>query len=106
MKKIVFAIVAFSFFLVGCGGKSLPECNGSDTQNNLGNIINDMPIVKMVGAKFVTVKNVEELGFNEKTQLRSCKAVLVTTLGEDQLQYSISWQNREEGMFYVEAMIQ
>lgn len=106
MKKKALAIFAVPFAIAGCSGSSLPNCDDSETQSLVNQIVDDMPLVKMAEVKFITLKEVKEQGYNDKTELRSCEAVLVTTAGEDLLQYSIKWQSKEKNHFYVEARIQ
>ena len=65
-----------------------------------------MPLVKAAGAQFVSVKNVVEQGFNQETEIRSCSGTLVTTAGENNLQYSIKWRNKDKGEFSVEVRVQ
>ncbi|MGH8396828.1 MAG: hypothetical protein ACRETA_01095 [Gammaproteobacteria bacterium] len=84
---------------------SLPACNDADAQSLVGSIVNDMSIVKAAGAQFVSLKNISELGFNQDTQTRSCSATLVTSIGENDLQYSIKWSNADKTKYYIEARI-
>jgi len=91
--------------LVGTALSGLPGCDSTDTKSLLGQIINSMPLVKASGAQFVSVKNVAEQGFNKQAQIRSCSGTLVTTAGENNLQYSVKWGNKKKGEFYVEAQI-
>jgi hypothetical protein len=99
---LVFGGIALAFFL---GGKTLPGCDDTETKSLLGKIINDLPAAKAVGAQFVAVKSVSEHGFNREKELRSCEGTLVTTRGEDSLQYSVKWQDKSRGLFFVEAQI-
>ena len=97
-----FGVVALQFFF---GGKSLPSCDQSETTKLVGEIIDDLPLVKVANVNFVSLKNIEEQGYNKDADIRACSAVLITTAGEDDLQYSVKWQNKKEGTFYVEARI-
>lgn len=108
-KTAVFGVVGGLWVLLSIGGavlSALPACDSADTKTLVGQIINDMPLVKAAGAQFVSLKDVTEQGYNEASQLRSCNATLVTTAGEDNLQYHIKWSNKDAGEFYVEAQIQ
>lgn len=89
----------------GAALSSLPTCGSSNAAALVGQIVEDMPVVKAAGVKYVTLKEVEEQGFNENAQIRSCAATLVTTAGEDSVQYSIKWNDKAKGEFYVEAQI-
>ena len=98
-------LATIPFLLVACSDPQLPTCTDKEVESTVGQIINDMPLVQLFGASFVSLKNQSEQGFNKDAQLRSCTATLVTTAGEDNLQYSIKWQDRKAGTFYVEARI-
>ena len=98
----VFGLIALTAFF---GGKSLPSCDQAETTSLVGQIVNDMPLVKIANAQFVSLKNVTEQGHNKDAELRACAAILVTTAGEDNLQYSVKWQDKKDGNFYVEAQI-
>lgn len=85
--------------------KSLPNCVQPETTQLVGKIVNNMPLVKAINVQYVSLKNINELGYNSESDIRSCAATLVTTAGEDNLQYSVKWQNKIMGNFYVEAQI-
>jgi hypothetical protein len=107
-KAAAFAVVGGLWVLASLGGARLsvlPGCESAEAKSLVGQIVNDAPRVKASGFKFVSVKNISEQGFNQETQIRSCAATLVTTAGEDKLQYSIKWGNKEKGEFHVEARI-
>jgi hypothetical protein len=95
-------LIALQLFF---GGKSLPSCDQSESTKLVGQIVNDLPLVKAANVQYVSLKNITEQGHNKEADLRSCSATLVTTAGEDDLQYSIKWQNKKDGTFYVEAQI-
>lgn len=85
--------------------KTLPGCDQSATKNLVEQVVNDLPVAKAVNAKFVTVKNVSEQGFNKEANVRSCAAILVTTKGEDNFQYSVKWHDEKNGVIYVEGQV-
>ncbi|PRH82729.1 hypothetical protein [Arenimonas caeni] len=93
--------------LSGCGAMGgLPTCGGSDTKDLVGEIVNDMlDEAGFEDERFVRLRDIEELGYNPKDELRSCYAVLVTTDGEAEVQYSIRWTDKAKGEYWVEASI-
>lgn len=108
-KLAVIAIIssAWSFMLISVETLSqLPSCDRADSISLVAQIVGDMPLVQAAGTSFVSLKNIVEQGYNEQTELRSCSATLVTTAGEDTIQYSIRWQNKDAAEFYIEARIQ
>ena len=108
LKKSVIVIIFTGITLSGCDkfSKQLPTCDHEATIKLTGQIINDLPLAKAVGATFVSLKNIKEQGFNKNSEIRACEATLVTTKGEDQLQYSVKWQDKSTGNIWVEAEIQ
>lgn len=85
--------------------KALPSCDSPDTQKVVQQLINDLPQVKAVGARFVALKTVSEQAFNKAEELRACGGTLVSTLGEDTLQYSVSWHDKSRKIIAVKAQI-
>ncbi len=107
-KASALSIIGGFWVLMSFGGaafSALPGCNSEETKNLVGQIITDMPLVKASGVQYVAVKDVSEQGFNQKNQIRSCFGTLVTTAGEDNVQYSVKWQDKSKTMFYVQASI-
>lgn len=107
-KAAAFGIVGGLWVFMTLGGvvlSALPACDGTATKSLIGQIVNDMPIVQAAGAQFVSLKGIAEQGYNESTQVRACNATLVTTAGENNLQYHVKWLNKQTGEFYVEAQI-
>lgn len=92
--------------LPACGVGGLPTCGASEATDLVGQIVNEL--LDEAGApdeRFVRLRDVEELGFNARDELRSCYATLVTTDGEAEVQYSIRWTDKSKGEFWVEASV-
>ena len=104
-KAGALAIVGGTWCLAVVAGQiasGLPGCDDSNAKVVIGKIVNDLPVAKASGIEYVSVKDVSELGFNPQAQVRSCAGTLVTTAGEDGLQYAIKWSNTERREFYVQ----
>jgi hypothetical protein len=108
---LVWALLAAAL-LTGCNQASvpvnqllggLPKCEQLDTLTLMESVINHSDAAKAANAKFVMLKNITEQGYNDASEIRACHATLVTTAGEDNLQYSIKWQNKAEKQFWVDA---
>ena len=99
-----FAVILFS----GCSKMvaQLPACDQKETIQLVEKIINDLPAAKSVNAHFVSLKNIKEQGFNKEKELRSCAANLISTKGENLLQYSIKWIDENKSQYWVEAQVQ
>jgi len=109
LKTAALSIIGCLWMLALLGGAAkpqLPSCESSETVTLLEQMINDMQAVKAAGSQFVSLKDIAEQGYNEQSALRSCRARLVTTAGENALTYSVKWNDKDKGVFYVEAQIQ
>ena len=78
---------------------SLPSCSSSETVGLVEEIVNSRSFIL---GKFVELKDIKETAFNQNSEIRMCRAELVTTHGSENVDYSISWQDKEENKFYVE----
>ena len=107
-KLAALTLVGAAFMVVSLGvpfGGTLPGCSSADTTGLVGQIVNGMPVVQLSGAKFVAVKETRELGYNNAAEIRSCSGTLITTAGEDQIQYSVEWIDKSQGKWAVNAQI-
>lgn len=100
---VVGAVMAY--FLI-FGSSALPTCNSGKTKDVVEKIINGLPLARAGNTKYVTLKDVEETGYNKNAGIRGCSATLITTAGEDSLVYSVTWQDRDRKGFLVRAQIQ
>lgn len=112
MKVRLSLSIAMCLLAIGCDKatvaqltQSLPSCQANEALKTVEQIINTMPAAKAANATFVSLKEIKEQGFNKDSEIRACGAILVTTVGEDKLQYSIKWQDKAAKTFFVEARI-
>lgn len=107
-KMAALTLAGAGFIVMSVGiplGVALPSCSSEDTIGLVGQIVSDIPLVRLSGAQFVAVKDSTELGYNDASEIRSCAGTLVTTAGEDQIQYSVQWISKSKGTFSVNAQI-
>ena len=93
---IIGGLLLLRFF----GGNSLPSCDSTETTGILKNIYDQSEYAKE--ATFVSVKEQIEQGFNTESEIRACSANLVSTKGPVAIQYSVKWQDKKAGTFWVE----
>ena len=108
-KAAALSIVGGSWVLLSVSGivsSALPDCDNPKLKSAIEQITMSSPLAKLSAAAFITVKNEIELGYNQSAQIRSCRGTVVTTAGEDVIQYDIGWGNKEETQFEVEGIIQ
>lgn len=88
-----------------CSDDGLPACDSSDTLDVAEEVVNGLALTRAAGAKFVKLKDIREEGYNESKEIRACSATLVSTAGENDILYNVSWQNKDKKTFYVELEI-
>lgn len=86
--------------------KELPGCDATETKTLVEQVVNQMPLVQAANVKFVSINGVQQQGYNADKGLRSCFATLITTAGENAIQYSVEWGNSDKTQFRVEARVQ
>ena len=107
-KLAALTLAGAGFMVMSAGvpiGGALPGCSSDDTTGLVGQIVSDMPVVRLAGAQFVAVKGTTELGYNSGSEIRSCSGTLITTAGETKIQYSVQWINKSKKQFAVNAQI-
>lgn len=97
--KLHTVIVVGTTLVLLAGCSSLPSYSASDTKSLVEQIVNQRS--SMLG-KFVELKDIDEIAFNQEREIRVCSAQLTTTRGTQDIDYSITWQNKKEGRFFVE----
>lgn len=80
---------------------ALPGCGDPQTISLAQQIYNGAPAVKAAGTQFVQMKNISEEGYNAAQGLRTCNATLISTAGDEQVVYSVTWQDSSHKNFYV-----
>lgn len=93
---------AIIFVLVSFRAPTVPSCESSEIIKLASKLITGLPIVKASGAQYVTVKDINELGYNKESKIRLCSGTLVTTVGDDAIEYSIK---QIKSQYYVEVQI-
>ena len=99
------SIIATALYFLHFKETPLPECEQSGTKKLIEKIINDNPAIKARNIKYVSLKEISEQGYNKTAELRSCQATLVTTVGEDSIQYSVKWQDKNKKLYFVEMQV-
>ncbi|MFC1597358.1 hypothetical protein ACFL5Q_05390 [Planctomycetota bacterium] len=107
---IVPALVATAVFLaptVGAWffGPALPSVGSPDVLALVAKIIEDSPVYQARKDEFgkLRVREPVEISFDQHAQRRVGRAKLVSKLGEEEIFYTIQWQDREKGMFAIQV---
>lgn len=112
MRARVYLYFMFPLLLASCDKSTidqlvqdLPMCQQGETLKTVGEIVNELPVAKAEKVTFVALKEIREQGFNKEAEVRACAAILVTTVGEDKVQYSIKWQDKASKQYYVDLRV-
>ena len=84
---------------------SIPKCDSKEVKKLISRGLT-------IGAKilkedfiFIDLKNIKEVGFNPDKGIRSCESLLITTEGNEDLNFFIKWKNKKEGTFEVKPTL-
>ncbi len=104
MKK--FIIVSSILLLAGCSTfKKLPPCDSPEVTNILKQAITDTPAFKLLGVSNVEIKDISERPSSTKDK-KICRGSLNlgNELGSQVIYFSIDWQNKDKGEFWVQTI--
>ena len=117
MKK-TFATLFIAFGLISLGYQgflhfstaSVPTCDDEAVQTTAMQAIeeelikNNREIASLFeGVNLVGLNSIKEATYNEDKDLRGCDANLITNRGNEPVFYTVKWQDRYKGEFYVEV---
>lgn len=77
----------------------LPDCDSSDTEDVIAEIITENTPFEYVGMEDIT-----ERSYNPERGIRLCKANLITDRGEESISYKVTWEDKKQENFYVEIL--
>jgi hypothetical protein len=107
---IVPALVATAVFLaptVGAwfSGPALPSVGSPDVLALVAKIIEDSPLYQARKDEFgkLQVREAVEISFDQHAQRRVARAKLISRLGEEEVFYTVQWQDREKGMCAIQV---
>lgn len=107
IKALALSLVGVAGIIIAINISSTPSCDSSRVKNFVEEEIhNRVKLLEILNVKFITIKNIIDNGYNSETKTRSCSAMLVTTMGEDDFVYVIKKANKDgEDGFYVEISL-
>lgn len=84
---------------------SLPDCNDPQAVDTLKSAITDTPVYKMLGMDRIQITDISERP-STTSDKRICRASLHlgSDYGSQVVYYSIDWQNKETGEFWVQTI--
>lgn len=97
-KTFMMALTIPLVGLAGCSSSDVPKCNSSEVRALIEEITTGKAY--QIG-NFVSIKNVDEHGFNADSQVRTCSAELVTSQMDTGIYYSVTWADAEHEQIEV-----
>ncbi|AVN30064.1 hypothetical protein L1Z01_20850 [Acinetobacter baumannii] len=101
-----FIIVSSILLLAGCSSfKKLPACDSPEVTNILKNAITEVPAFKMLGVTNIEIKDIGERPSSTRDK-KICRGSLFLgeNLGSQVIYYSVDWQNKDKGEFWVQTI--
>ncbi len=81
--------------------KKLPACDSAEVKQVLVQIVSNAPAFKQGSRHLSQIDGHRELGFDAEKQIRTATCTAHTDFGAIPLTYTVSWQDRDKGMFFV-----
>ena len=83
----------------------VPACDANATVDLVEKIVNDIPVIKLVGSKFIELKEITQQGYNRSKDIRLCAGTVIMSTEESGLRYSVEKAENRKGGLYVEVQI-
>jgi uncharacterized membrane protein YhaH (DUF805 family) len=93
--------------LAGITKDLLPNCSSPSVLKTVEEIVNDIDFIKNSNNKFVSTKSIKEKKDSQSNayKKRDCRGILITSTIDYNLNYRITWDNKEEDEWYVYVQI-
>jgi len=108
--KIVFSIIGVLWLLFslaklggGAGATEIPTCDASDATDLVMSAVKNSPAGRQTGLEILNLKNIQEAGWSNAAQIRTCQAMAFTNGGTRQIAYRLTWLDRSKGLLGVEV---
>lgn len=98
---LAISIVISSLYMSMLTATTLPSCESTEAEETIAEIVKENWNLELVA-----IDSIEELGFNEKREIRACSGTLVSTSESYDFKYSIKWQNNKKEIYFVEVQMQ
>jgi hypothetical protein len=93
--------VVIGINLVSYSTGSLPACDAPQVVELAKAGAKQSAVFKVSGIQVISVVHAREMVYNPDTEKRTCQAQMETNVGEQPLVYSIEWQDKDKGEFWV-----
>lgn len=85
---------------------SLPKCNDKEVVALAEKVIREAPLIKLSGLEVKGIYLPAERSYNSSTETRLCRAMLAHALGEEGIQYTVEWHDKNKGLIWVQMVSQ
>jgi hypothetical protein len=108
-KAAIFGIIGglwVALTIVGYMVGSLPACDAPEVIRLAEQAIRESPVIKLTGLQIDGISTPGETGYDAVNEKRTCRGVLKSSLGQEVVQYSVDWQNKANGVVWVQILAQ
>ena len=106
----VFAILVSYFSFAGTKQQGLPSCDQAEVTQTAKQGITDNISRKLASLKvkpeIKALTNIVEQGYDESAGVRVCRGKLLSSVGTNSLIYTVKWQDKAKGLFFVETQVE
>lgn len=102
---VITLLVAYSSFATVMQAAQLPNCDDTEVAETLKKAITNSPAYKLLGVSDIEIKDVSERPSSTEDK-KICRGSLVLgkDLGQQVIYFSIDWQNKDKGEFWVQTI--
>jgi hypothetical protein len=93
-------------FLAAHMAGSLPDCDSKEVVALTEKVIRDAPLIKLSGLQVKGISIPAERSYDASRESRLCRAMLSHALGEEGIQYTVEWHDKNKGLIWVQLVAQ
>lgn len=96
---VIMLFGAIADYFIDKAFSGLPHCSDSNVTNAMSEIVGNMGLI------FENLTNIQEVSFDEESQVRICHGTVSTQdMGAEEGKYTIYWGDRHQSSFVVEII--
>jgi hypothetical protein len=97
---ILIAVPSYISYIKG----NLPACDSPEVVSLAEKVIKNSPVIKLLGLQIKSISIPAERSYDPDTEKRICRAILSSSVGDEAIQYSVEWHNKDKNMIWVEII--
>jgi hypothetical protein len=83
-------------------GSALPQVDSPEVLSVAQQALRESPVLKLLGVDQASISSAGEIRYDPVKQRRVARALLKTPLGNETAYYTVEWQDRSKGSFWVQ----